>query len=465
MIATRCDAADTDLVAAVRAGEDAAFEELYRRYQPRIGAFVRRMLGDEARAEDVTQEAFLSALRRIRATEGEISFKPWIYEIARNAAIDSYRRSSRAQEVSMDAEAALRPSDRLRLVGPAAPDSALIAKERLDHVRGALDELSDVHLRVLVMRELDGLSYREIGARLELSRPAVESALLHARQRLESEYVELSEGRRCQKMRAVIGRLAEGMGGRADEQRLARHARRCQSCRRRARELGVEPLARPERLRDKVAARLPWPLPLNWLPSGAQMSAGLGERAAALVAAAAIAWVGGAAIGGSGVLAGDHGKRPPSLEQRRAVERDGGRSSVRQPATSPREATGTRARRDTAGSRRDAERAGSRSGAGTAPGSGDGAGTAGATELPGAGTVGAGGLPALPGGTPRTSLPSAPDVQAPSLPETPELSVPTVEAPPTAAPEVSAPELPAPDTGTVTDTVDGVSGAVQDTLP
>ena len=190
MIATAgCEAADAELVAAVRAGDDSAFEELYRRYQPRIARFVCGMLHDAARCEDVAQEAFLSALRRMRETDAEINFKPWIYQIARNAAIDSYRRNSHAVEVSMDADDGLRASDRTRLVGlEGSPDAALITKERLDHLQGAFDELSDVHTRVLVMRELEGMSYREIGEKLELTRPAVESALFRARRRLQQEY-------------------------------------------------------------------------------------------------------------------------------------------------------------------------------------------------------------------------------------------------------------------------------------
>src|SRR5262245_22714254 len=202
---------DSELVAQVRAGDDAAFEELYRRYRQRITGYVRRMVGDDARAEDVTQEAFISALRRIRATDCEIAFKPWIYEIARNASIDLYRRTSRAEELPIDEEELMHPADRVRLVGSNAPDSMAIAHERLDHLRGAFDELSDLHARLLVMRELEGMSYREIGERMDLSRSSVESALFRARRRLEREYEELSEGRRCESMGAVIGRLAEGM--------------------------------------------------------------------------------------------------------------------------------------------------------------------------------------------------------------------------------------------------------------
>ncbi|MDQ3871400.1 MAG: sigma-70 family RNA polymerase sigma factor, partial [Chloroflexota bacterium] len=88
---------DADLVAATRAGDESAFSELYRRYHPMIVGYVRRLVRDHGRAEDVAQEAFVSALRRLRQTETEINFKPWIYEIARNASIDLYRRKSRAE--------------------------------------------------------------------------------------------------------------------------------------------------------------------------------------------------------------------------------------------------------------------------------------------------------------------------------------------------------------------------------
>jgi len=242
------DVADCALVDAVRAGDDLAFEELYRRYHPRIAGFVRGMLRDEARAEDVAQEAFLSALRRMRTTDSEINFKPWIYQIARNAAIDSYRRNSHAVEVSMDADDGLRASDRTRLVGlDGGPDAALVTKERLTHLQGAFDELSDVHTRVLVMRELEGMSYREIGKQLDLTRPAVESALFRARRRLENEYTELAEGRRCEAMRQTMMRMAAGTHKGAEEHRLARHAKRCHDCRRRAREMGIEPAAASKR--------------------------------------------------------------------------------------------------------------------------------------------------------------------------------------------------------------------------
>ena len=181
MTATRFEVSDGDLVAAVRRGDDSAFEELYRRYRRPIAGYVARTVRDDARVEDLTQDAFFAALRHLRSTDTEIDFKPWIYEIARNATIDHWRRASRAEEVSVDADERLRPSDRARLVGSSAPDSLLVDKERLVHLQGAFDELGDLQARALVMRELEGMSYREIAEKLDVSRSSVETTLLLAR--------------------------------------------------------------------------------------------------------------------------------------------------------------------------------------------------------------------------------------------------------------------------------------------
>ena len=410
MIATAgTEAADADLVAAVRAGDDTAFEELYRRYHKRIAAFVCGMLRDEARCEDVAQEAFMSALKRMRATDAEINFKPWIFQIARNAAIDSYRRNSHAVEVSMDADDGLRASDRSRLVGlDGGPDAALITKERLTHLQGAFDELSDVHTKVLVMRELEGMSYREIGAELDLTRPAVESALFRARRRLESEYEEIADGRRCQAMRATLMRMVQGTHRGAEEHRLARHVKRCHACRHRARVLGIQPQTALGTLRDKAAALLPLPWlfrrggdggGITGLLSTGSNAAPLAERAAALVAAAALVGAGGVALGG-GALAGDRG----AAGENRAT--DGSPAQVR--GESQRGATGPATDGERAGARRasgrDSGPAGGRAGgSGPAAASPDGTGS---------------GSGSTSGGGPGLSAPSELGSSVPSVPDT-----------------------------------------------
>jgi RNA polymerase sigma factor (sigma-70 family) len=335
---------DVQLVARVRAGNDAAFEELYRRYHHRIRSFVQGRLRDSGRAEDVTQEAFISALRRLRVTDSEIAFKPWLFEIARNAAIDVHRRSSRAEEVPVDEDTMLRAAERSRPAGAPPPDAEVFTRERLEFLGGALDQLPDVHYRALVMRELEGRSYREIGERLDLTRSAVESTLFRARRRLEHEYAELEAGRHCESSRATMALIAEGMDpGSRRRRRFVRHARRCGACLRHAHALGVEPRPRVAGLRERAAALLPIPLLLrrraveasaegaasggSLAEPGLQLGGGLMERAASLLAAAALVGAGGVAIHGSGGVeppAGPaHDRAAPAVEEVSAPERAG----------------------------------------------------------------------------------------------------------------------------------------------
>jgi RNA polymerase sigma factor (sigma-70 family) len=455
MTVTRCEVADRDLVAAVRGGDEAAFDELYIRYRPQIAAHLRGMLRDDGRAEDVTQEAFLSALRRMRETDGELDFRPWIYQIAHNAAIDSHRRSTRAEEISMDAETGLRRSDRARLVGGTLPESALIAKERLDHLRGAFDELPEVQARVLVMRDVDGLSYREIGERLQMGRPAVERTLMGARHRLESEYEQLSEGRRCALARGAIVRLAEGKEARGDQYRLARHARRCSICRRLAREMGVEPLQRTS-LRQKLAGLLPLPWTLSTGGGGAGALGGLAsERVAALVAAVVIAGAGGAAleVTDNGPPADRQAGTSPAGLTGAPVERGAG-----QPGT-PAARDVSRARRPGQLARRRAERR-RRPGAQAGPATG-------APQLQDAGAAPApppaGPAQPPPAGSQPTQAAPAPKVQAPAV-KAPQLPVPQVgtPAPGETLPPVTVPQ-PAPPI--VNETVEGVRDTVNGLVP
>src|SRR3954471_17920408 len=247
--------ADSDqrLVAAVRRGDDRAFELLYERYQRRIYAYVFGMVKDHGRAEDVTQEVFVSALRRMRETEQPLAFKPWIYQIAKNSCIDAFRRSKRAEEVSYDADDALAPGDHTKLVGSGpSPDAAVAAKQDLDNLCGAFGGLSDTHHQVLVLRELEGLSYQEIGRRMGMSRPAVESTLFRARRRLTEEYDDIVSGARCLRIQAIIEIAAQSRLGTRDTRRRARHLAHCQPCRREALEAGLDRslIARPT-MRDR----------------------------------------------------------------------------------------------------------------------------------------------------------------------------------------------------------------------
>src|SRR4051812_20369941 len=215
---------DSELVRRLRRGDERAFEGLYHRYHRRITAYIFGMVHDHGRAEDVSQDVFVSALRRIRETDRPIAFKPWIYEIAKNACIDQFRRSKRAEEISYDAEEGMGAADYGRLVSAdAMPEAQLESKTNLDHLRGAFGGLSETHHQILVMRELEGLSYREIGERLDMSRPSVESTLFRARRRLTEEYEELVSGARCQRIQAIITGASGTEPGARDQRRLAPH--------------------------------------------------------------------------------------------------------------------------------------------------------------------------------------------------------------------------------------------------
>jgi RNA polymerase sigma factor (sigma-70 family) len=352
-IALTAEVGDEQLVAAVRRGDDRAFEQLYGRYQRRIAGYVYGMVNDYGRAEDITQEIFVSALRRMRATERPIAFKPWIYEIARNACIDHFRRSRRSEEVSFDAEEAAGTLDVGRVPSSTSPDAAVHAKQQIDDLCGAFGGLSDTHHEILVMRELEGLSYREIGERLGLSRPSVESTLFRARRRLSEEYDELVSGERCRRVSELLASGAPALTGR-EERRLARHVAHCQPCRRQAYAAGVDTVTlmrKPRRGVARVAALLPLPAFVRLrMGSAGQWSgtaASLAEPATnwtKAVAAAAVLVAGGAGVAGH-TGAADPGTRPAAP----AAAPDGDRASHVREHRAPSAPRVSAIRRETAG--------------------------------------------------------------------------------------------------------------------
>jgi RNA polymerase sigma factor (sigma-70 family) len=350
---------EQELLEAARGGDDRAFEELYSRYRERISAFILGRVHDHGRAEDIAQEVFMSALRRLRVSEHAIAFKPWIYEIAKNACIDEFRRSQRAREVSLDADEEFAGGQRaLHSISP-TPPAAMESKQRFDDLRSALGGLSDNHHQLLVMREFEGLSYDEIGARTGMSRQMVESALFRARRKLTEEYDELASGRRCQQVQCAIddGRVQSLRSfGIRERRQLTRHLAHCQPCRVKAHLAGVdEALVRPRSIAAKIAALLPFPLwrwpwrggggaktavartgshhvtvqSLQGAAAAAEPAAATTTFGAAAVAAAAIAIAGGGIV--SGLSSHGHPTRAPAAATARARATGAGLA----PATSP----------------------------------------------------------------------------------------------------------------------------------
>ena len=255
------------LVEAARGGDERAFGELYERYGRRIFAYVLSIVRDHGRAEDIVQDVFVSALRRMRSSDRAISFKPWIYEIAKNACIDELRRVQRAREVSIEQGS----GEQLASADP-SPDTSFERGQQLAILNGAFRGLSERQHKVMVLRELEGLSYAEIAAKTGMTVPMVESTLLRARRRLSQEYDEIATGRRCQQVHAVVDTGAQAAVdalGLRERRRFARHVAHCQPCARYVHLAGVSaPETGMPAVAKKIAGLLPFPIARWSLPWG-----------------------------------------------------------------------------------------------------------------------------------------------------------------------------------------------------
>jgi RNA polymerase sigma factor (sigma-70 family) len=263
--AASTEAREEELVAGAQAGSIEAFEALFRRYRDRIASFVRASVRDEGRTEDLVQEIFFSAHNSLATLEHPSAFRAWLYQIARNACLDEARRKSRQDELILGWEEFPPPDERI-VIHHQDADRMLSQKEELSHLTQALDGLPQSQHEALVLRELEGMSYDEIGRRMRLSRHAVESVLFRARRGLRGEYSEIQTGRRCRRMQALMAQIAEGMGDLRERRKLLRHMRDCSPCRREAAALGLSGLAVPsderrglERAFSRVAGFLPLP--------------------------------------------------------------------------------------------------------------------------------------------------------------------------------------------------------------
>jgi RNA polymerase sigma-70 factor (ECF subfamily) len=185
---------DHDLVLAARKGDRDAFRTLFERYHRRAYALALGVLRHSDDALDVVQDAFVKAHKYLDKFEGNSSFYTWLYRIVMNLAIDHLRKHRRVKPVEFD-EARLEEDhsdDGLlpRILG-GNPGRALLDKEIRRRIDAALDELSDNHRAVLVMRELEGLSYEEMAQAMGCSKGTIMSRLFHARRNMQKRLLDL----------------------------------------------------------------------------------------------------------------------------------------------------------------------------------------------------------------------------------------------------------------------------------
>ncbi|MEK9151912.1 MAG: sigma-70 family RNA polymerase sigma factor [Patescibacteria group bacterium] len=157
---------DEQLVADYLAGDRSAFDDLVRRHLKSIYSFARRILGDDHDAEDVSQEAFVRAWRKLRKFDCDQSFRGWIFRIARNAAYDLLKKKKSVPFSNLDSVETDQPfADTLADSRP-LPDELFHRSELARVLVEALEKLPERYRSVMVLHYNDRLTFREIGQAL-----------------------------------------------------------------------------------------------------------------------------------------------------------------------------------------------------------------------------------------------------------------------------------------------------------
>ncbi|MET0684477.1 MAG: sigma-70 family RNA polymerase sigma factor [Solirubrobacteraceae bacterium] len=210
---------DEQLVALFRSGSDEAFGVLHDRYRQRLFGYVRQMLSRHSRqdAEDVLQDVFVRAYGALRSDEREINVRAWLYRVAHNRCIDHLRRPRPAASEIFE-------MSRTPLLDPV--DEAQ-RRDDLKRLVSDVARLPEQQRSALLMREMDGMSYADLAAALDVTVPAVKSLLVRARVGL----VEAQESRDadCADIRTDL--LASYDRGVKASGRARRHMRECEGCR------------------------------------------------------------------------------------------------------------------------------------------------------------------------------------------------------------------------------------------
>jgi RNA polymerase sigma-70 factor, ECF subfamily len=177
------------LIRRCAARDEDACAELVTEHQRMVYQLSLNLLGDHNEALDLSQEVFLRVFRTLPGFRGQSTLRPWIYRIVVNQARNRqrfWRRRHRAQQVSLDEH--IRDHGELPARGDGgAPDRLLGQKQLAERIRTALDRLPFDQKTALVLREIDGLSYEEIGFSLGIAVGTVKSRLARARDALRGQ--------------------------------------------------------------------------------------------------------------------------------------------------------------------------------------------------------------------------------------------------------------------------------------
>ncbi len=190
---------DAELVRRAQAGEPDAFRQLFERYHKRVYAVAFGVLKNRQDALDCVQEGFVKVHRHLASFQGSSSFYTWLYRIVMNLAIDQLRRRKTARPVEFDdarRRDGVEPGDEAivsRLLDE-NPRKAVIRRELLERVQAALAELPEYHRQVILLREIEGMSYEEMAEALEVPKGTIMSRLFHARRKMQEALKSYVDG-------------------------------------------------------------------------------------------------------------------------------------------------------------------------------------------------------------------------------------------------------------------------------
>jgi len=174
------DDAESGLIARAQAGEHRAFAVLVRQYQDRVFRFILRLVGARDEAMDLTQETFMKAHQALPGWRPEAQFRTWLFSIAHNASLDLLRRRQRVEFVSFSDLPA--GEEDHALPDPARqPDERLADRQSIELLERTLRELPAEHREILLLREVEDMSYAEIAATLGIAEGTVKSRIARAR--------------------------------------------------------------------------------------------------------------------------------------------------------------------------------------------------------------------------------------------------------------------------------------------
>ncbi|MCK6528707.1 sigma-70 family RNA polymerase sigma factor [Myxococcota bacterium] len=192
---------DEELIRRFLDGDRSAYEALVRRHQDRVFSTCFRLLRDRAVAEEVAQDVFVNVYRNLHRFRGDSRFTTWLYRVAINHCKNkmSYlHRRQHSRHDSLDRPIELRGGEQVRreLPDPAeGADASLLDRELKEALERGIQALGEDQRTIVMLRDVEGLSYEEIGAALDLAEGTVKSRLHRARLELKSRLAGLLEGR------------------------------------------------------------------------------------------------------------------------------------------------------------------------------------------------------------------------------------------------------------------------------